>query len=583
MKHFTLRAISVSITTSLLVAVCTSNVSAIASTSNDSYAITHRLSDVINEIEDNTTEKIPVQIQLKDTVDYAVVESKAMNSANLSDQELEFICSEEFVSIANNNLALMTELENKYEIYREARIDGICEQIADINQPFLDKYKLKAESVSRSLPYINLVYLTADEIYEIADDSDVEIIEYVEPKEAYPCGYSMTSVDSCVRSNTARSYGWDGTGVKVGVVELGWANKNKVGSKLINVGGPTSGTNDHATFVAGEINYIVPGADIYLRKSDTILVSDILDAVEYLMTVSKVQVINMSLEYDCNGVYDVYSRRLDSLVRQNKITVVVAAGNIKVAYPNDTYVGGFGIAPNVITVGAVNHYGATAATSSTYSLWSRSRFSEGTNVINKPDLCAPGVTLDLYDYVDWSGTSMAAPVVTGIVTQMIDRNVGMAETPQTLKAAVIASCYYNAGTTFTNNYSNKEGAGVVDGDYSYRVARNGRRWHFDFTPSGVSEQTYQIYADYNYKDFRVAIAWESEIISNVNKTTNYKLQIYKGSSFVAESNLDLSNSEIVIIPASTVAQYGAGYYTAKIVRVGTQMTTSDRVGLAWEQ
>lgn len=55
---------------------------------------------------------------------------------------------------------------------------------------------------------------------------------------------------------------------------------------------------------------------------------------------------------------------------------------------------------------------------------------------------------------------MAMPVVTAIVTQMIDRNVGMAETPQTLKVAVMASCYYNAGTTFNNNISDKEGAGV---------------------------------------------------------------------------------------------------------------------------
>ncbi len=284
----------------------------------------------------------------------------------------------------------------------------------------------------------------------------------------------------------------------------------------------------------------------------------------------------MSLGFNSSGAYNDASRRLENLVRQNKITVVVAAGN------NNTYVSGYGVANNVITVGSVNHQGHTTATSSTYLFSSFSDYAESSGVINKPDVCAPGENLDLYDYTK-SGTSMAAPIVTGIVAQMIDRNVGMAETPQTLKAAVIASCYYNAGTTFSNNYSNKEGAGVVDGNYTYRVARNGRRWHFDFTPSGVSEQTYQIYADYNYKDFRVAIAWESEVISNTNQTTNYKLQIFKGTSFVGESNLNLSNSEIVIIPASTVALYGAGYYTAKIVRVGTQPTTSDRVGLAWEQ
>ncbi|WP_164174629.1 hypothetical protein [Ruminococcus flavefaciens] len=152
MKHFTFRAISVSVATSLLVAVCTSNVSAIASTPNDNDVITPRLSNVMNEMTDNVADKIPVQIQLKDTVDYDDVESQAMNIANISAQELEYIFSEKFAELADTNPAQMTELENKYETYREARIDGICEQITDINQPFLDKYNLKAESVSLSLP-----------------------------------------------------------------------------------------------------------------------------------------------------------------------------------------------------------------------------------------------------------------------------------------------------------------------------------------------------------------------------------------------------------------------------------------------
>lgn len=43
---------------------------------------------------------------------------------------------------------------------------------------------------------------------------------------------------------------------------------------------------------------------------------------------------------------------------------------------------------------------------------------------------------------------------------MIDRNSGMSDKPQILKAAVMASCYFNARTGFTNNISNKEGAGV---------------------------------------------------------------------------------------------------------------------------
>lgn len=201
-------------------------------------------------------------------------------------------------------------------------------------------------------------------------------------------------------------------------------------------------------------------------------------------------------------------------------------------------------------------------------------------MINKPDVCAPGENLNLYGYTGWSGTSMATPLITGIVAQMIDRNSGMSDKPQILKAAVMASCYFNARTGFTNNISNKEGAGVVDANFTYRVAQNGRRWHFDFTPSSASSQTHSIYADYTSKAFRISIAWEGEIVNNTNKVTDYDLYIYKGNTLVASST-GVRNNEVIIIPASKIAQYGAGYYTAKsldMARLKHRLTVLDWLG-----
>lgn len=119
-------------------------------------------------------------------------------------------------------------------------------------------------------------------------------------------------------------------------------------------------------------------------------------------------------------------------------------------------------------------------------------------------------------------------------------------------------------------------------DDSLEKIPDGRRWHLNFTPTGQSEQTYSIYADYNNKPFRVSIAWEGEVINDENKLTDYDLYIYKGDKLVASST-GTRNNEVIVIPAETVAQYSAGYYTAKIVRFGSANTTSDCVGLAWEQ
>ena len=560
--------------------------------------ISSQLMSVMEQKSSDSSAKIPVQIQLKDTVDYVSVEKQAMYIYNISEQEIAYVELDASVFAAENysvDANVITpfavkqnsdfnidatldkaQIEVKYEEYRQIRIDKICDEVADINQSFLQKYNIQAESVSLSLPDINLAYLTAEEIENISKDNSVERIDIVDIYETYSCGYSLSSADSCIRSNTSRNNGYDGTGVKIGVVEHGWANRNLIGSKLTNVGGPTTGTDDHATFVAGEIHTLVPGANIYLIKSASNTTVADLDALERLMTVNKVQVINMSLGFNSYGQYNDASRRLDRLVRQNKVTVVVAAGN------NNTYVSGYGVANNVITVGSVNHRGYTTASSSTYTFSSFSDYAEASGVINKPDVCAPGENLNLYGYTGWSGTSMATPLITGIVAQMIDRNSGMSDKPQILKAAVMASCYFNARTGFTNNISNKEGAGVVDANFTYRVAQNGRRWHFDFTPSSASSQTHSIYADYTSKAFRISIAWEGEIVNNTNKLTDYDLYIYKGNTLVASST-GVRNNEVIIIPASKIAQYGAGYYTAKIVRYGTAKTSSDRVGLAWEQ
>ena len=99
---------------------------------------------------------------------------------------------------------------------------------------------------------------------------------------------------------------------------------------------------------------------------------------------------------------------------------------------------------------------------------------------------------------------------------------------------------------------------VIDGNFTYRVAKNGRRTHFNFSSSSASSQSYSIYADYSTKDFRVAIAWESESSSTNTSLTDYDLYIYKNGEYVASSS-GLENYEVLIIPASVIAEFGAGY------------------------
>ena len=143
------------------------------------------------------------------------------------------------------------------------------------------------------------------------------------------------------------------------------------------------------------------------------------------------------------------------------VVVVTAAGNLGKNAKGETQYGGIvapGNAPWVITVGASSTNGTAGRGDDTMATFS----SRGPTYLDwsaKPDLAAPGVgTVSLSDpwgtlystnssylaygtvptaykpYLSLSGTSMAAPVVTGTVALMLQANPNL--TPNLIKALV---------------------------------------------------------------------------------------------------------------------------------------------------
>ncbi|MDP2322337.1 MAG: S8 family serine peptidase [Acidobacteriota bacterium] len=292
--------------------------------------------------------------------------------------------------------------------------------------------------------------------------------------------------------NVHAQYGYNGAGVGVAVIDSGitpWHDDltvaNREGQRVTAfvdfVNGQTSKYDDwgHGTHVSGIIagngydstgsrQAIAPGANIISLKAldgeGKGKISYIIAALDWAVanrTQYNIRVINMSLGA---GVFESY--HTDPLTQAAKravdagIVVVAAAGNMgKAANGQPQYgaIGAPGNAPWVLTVGASSTMGTIDRRDDTIALYS----SRGPTMIDfaaKPDLVAPGsgtvslsdrnslfystkaaylvpgkrIDLTYLPYLTLSGTSMAAPVVSGTVALMLQANPAL--TPNMVKA-----------------------------------------------------------------------------------------------------------------------------------------------------
>lgn len=188
-------------------------------------------------------------------------------------------------------------------------------------------------------------------------------------------------------------------------------------------------------------------------------VSDILSAIQWVIqtkNIYKTRVLNLSL-----GTAAQYSERFDPLVKaankaiENGLIVVTAVGNNG---PNQRSILSPSTSRHVISVGACNDRRDSDIRKLTVPSFS----SRGPtrDRVKKPDLLAPGVDIvslsntDLTGYTSLTGTSMSAPIVSGVVALMLQKNPNL--THFEVKRLLIESCTKIGVNQF------EEGAGVLN-------------------------------------------------------------------------------------------------------------------------
>jgi serine protease AprX len=297
---------------------------------------------------------------------------------------------------------------------------------------------------------------------------------------------SATIGASAVRENL----GYDGAGVGVAIIDSGvtpWHDDLASGdggqriARFVDILRNRPGPYDdygHGTHVAGIIagdgfdsggarTGVAPGAQLTILKvlddQGNGRISDVIAAFDYILknrAALNIRVVNLSV---ATGVHESYATDPLTLAAKRLvdagIVVVAAAGNLgRTADGLDAY-GGItapGNAPWVLTVGASNHMGSSERSDDRMAIFS-SRGPTAEDFSAKPDLVAPGVGIEslsnpdstfyrvlspyLLDgtvptvfrpYLSLTGTSMAAPVVTGTIALMLQANPAL--TPNAVKA-----------------------------------------------------------------------------------------------------------------------------------------------------
>ena len=287
---------------------------------------------------------------------------------------------------------------------------------------------------------------------------------------------------------------YKGSGITVAVIDSGNFKTNGLGTRFIgelnfnsteHLSSDQYGHGTHVTGIiaddgsgsAGQYIGIAPKANIIgLRVADDYGMayeSDVIAAMQWVYnnkTAYNIRVVNLSLNSSVYQSYD--TSPLDAaaeILWFNSVVVVVSAGNNGSAtlYPpaND---------PFVITVGATDDYTTLDMTDDAVATFSAYGLDDLGHP--KPDLVAPGRNIISYlpdvntltipvahpegvvsqYYFRMSGTSMAAPIISGAVAVLIESNSSL--TPDQIKYRLMTT----SNKSWPGYNSTKAGAGYLD-------------------------------------------------------------------------------------------------------------------------
>jgi len=384
--------------------------------------------------------------------------------------------------------------------------------------PVIDFLKAHGSPVVYAGQYAPVVFakVSKETIQDLSDRSDVVSLDITHDYEP-----TLSTAAPTVKANVVWGRGKTGTGIKVAIVEVPAGSGSKIefsnpylldGSSYL----PAQPASTHATAVAGVvasthsvykgISYGVPA--LLSANTNAGNDADIVAAMEWSIT-QGAKILSCSFGRDTSRLLDDLDQYLDHIVWSNHITVVVAAGNP----PSNGNVWSPGLAYNVITVGAFDDMDTSSWADDT--MWEYSGSNDPISQHGdreKPEVVAVGCRISSTSTTSpWisdcgSGTSFAAPAVSGEAALLMHRQNQLTSWPEAVKATIMAGAIHNIEDS--SRLSDRDGAGGIDCSIADDTITNSRWWG-NTVSYGDFPKTYVLSGITTGKKVRVVASWDS--------------------------------------------------------------------------
>jgi hypothetical protein len=410
----------------------------------------------------------------------------------------------------------------KADEYMVAKREIVEREHSSRNDEFIRKYIGNKREIifNSSFTSTLIVEATKAEIEGYAKINDVEdislFVDHPVVSTMDPAWLQQINADDFVGTKSGlfnNGSGYKGTGVRIGVMEadslydhdsplLSSIHNNGRLSKPILPGQTSEPVGLHATMVTSIIvgqaatsggrvyEGVAPLATVYQVGS-----SNLYDSIENLIKPPfSVNVVNFSFGFvNSTQQYLDTDRVFDRISFNTGVTFVVSAGNLvrsMLPIPNLNWNSNNNItspsrALNVIAVGNTETVSTNGTTQHNppYAMHSTSSFRQNDFLPNKPDIAAPGANIffeGMYSTpVQGTGTSFSAPVIAGVIAQMMQANPALVNIPTAVKSKLLLAAD-SSKISPTNNPSDldcqhlreKSGAGFVDAVEAVNAAKN---------------------------------------------------------------------------------------------------------------